>query len=345
MPTSRNAKRIEDIKSRKVKDDALESTMPVAKQAKRLAAPVATIPEADETAPPVARKSRKKATQLQPDDYCPMIYEASCRDSRLVMDVAIFRLSKNIKRANTTITYHLPDGFVRVVSGPLGMASVYDYDLVLMAASHLTEAMNRFREGKGKKPGQIFRPTIKDVLTFCGKEDGGHQRAAVIGALDRLSTTQVKIERVRNVKGTSKLITEGENLIGPFKVISHAKTKTIESLAFRIADWMYEEITNGHQPDVLAVNPNYFQLESGVARFLYRLARKTAGKNSACWSFGLLYERSGSESPRNGFNRMLRTLIRKNQMPDYVLAEEQGRDDALLRMVHRSQAEQWKADD
>lgn len=314
MPTTRKAKRLEEIKSRKVQ--YCPSPVP----AKNLA-----------------------PTALMPEDCSPTIYGTRCRDNRSIMDVAVFRLSKGEKRPNTTITYHLPDGFIRVMSGPLGMASAHDYDLVLMAASHLTEGMNRFREGKGQRPDQVFKTKIKDVLKFCRRDDGGKQREAVISALDRLSTTQVKIERVRDVRGVSKLITEGENLIGPFKVISHVRTKRLESLEFRIADWMYEEITQGLQPDVLSVNPDYFLLESGLARYLYRLARKTAGTDTATWSFGLLYERSGSDSKRIGFNRMLRNLIKKDVMPDYSLAEVQGAKDSMLRMVNRALVERWKA--
>ena len=57
------------------------------------------------------------------------------------------------------IRYDLPDGgYVEVSSGHYGMASVWDYDLVLMAISHLTESMNRYREGRGEKPGRVYKP-------------------------------------------------------------------------------------------------------------------------------------------------------------------------------------------
>lgn len=72
------------------------------------------------------------------------------------MDVAVFRLSKKDKRAGELIRYDLPDGYVEVSAGAHGMASAWDYDIVLMMVSHLTEAMNRYREGKGGKPGECF---------------------------------------------------------------------------------------------------------------------------------------------------------------------------------------------
>ena len=36
--------------------------------------------------------------------------------------------------------------------GRKGMALVWDYDLVLMGISHITEAMNRYRAGRGESP-------------------------------------------------------------------------------------------------------------------------------------------------------------------------------------------------
>jgi len=283
----------------------------------------------------------RKSSPIQPDFFIPMLYDVGARDSRGVMDVAVFRLSKNESRANSVIRYELPDGHVQVSSGVYGMASVWDYDIVLMAVSHLTEAMNQYRAGKGDKPGQVFRPHIGDVLTFCEKNVGGNQKDSVVDALMRLSTTHVSIERTRSVGDQPITITEGENLIGPFKVVSSPKGKQVEFVEIKIADWMYEEITQGHKPDVLTVHPDYFKISQGVARFVYRLARKAAGKDMAVWGFKTLYERSGSMGPFKEFSRILRKVIQANDLPEYDLTEEEGQMGPVLRMVHRSVAEQW----
>ena len=115
------------------------------------------------------------AADCQPDFFVPTLYDVGARDSRSIMDVAVFRLSKRDKRAGEVIHYELTDGYVEVKAGPDGMASVWDYDLVLMMVSHMTEAMNRYREGKGEKPGRVYRPHISDILKFCRRVDGGRQ--------------------------------------------------------------------------------------------------------------------------------------------------------------------------
>jgi len=64
------------------------------------------------------------------------------------------------------------------------MASVWDYDIVLMAISHLTDAMNRYREGRGEKPSRIFLPHVSEILKFCRRSDGGRQYEEIEGGVE-----------------------------------------------------------------------------------------------------------------------------------------------------------------
>lgn len=299
-------------------------------------------PEQKRAEKPASSLRAKPRGDEQGDFFTPALYDVGARDSRGVMDVAVFRLSKKDKRANSIIRYDLPDGFVEVSSGVYGMASVWDYDIVLMAVSHLTDAMNRYRDGKGEKPVQIFKPHISDVLKFCRKDNGGNQKDAVVPALQRLSTTHVVIERTKTVKGKPITLTEGENLIGPFKVISNPATKKVEYVEIKIADWMYQEVTQGTKPDVLTVHPDYFLIDPALGRFVYRLARKAAGKDSATWGFKTLYQRSGSAGTPKEFNRMLREIIQANDLPEYHLVEDEGQMGPMLVMIHRAALDQYK---
>lgn len=333
--TNRNALKVAEMQARSVQVDLLAAVATPEADAQPVAAPA----EKKVTTP--SRRKRAVSTS-QGDFFTPVLYDVGARDNRGLMDVAVFRLSKKDKRPNSVIRYDLPDGFVEVSSGPHGMASVWDYDIVLMAISHLTEAMNRYRSGKGEKPSQTFRPHIGDILKFCRKENGGNQKDAVVGALQRLSTTYVGYERTNMLRGKMRTTTEGETLIGKTKTISAAKSGKIEYVEIKIADWMYDEITQGVKPDVLTVHPDYFLSESGIGRFVYRLARKGAGKDTALWGFKTIYERSGSQGSLKEFNRMLRELIADDNLPEYSLAEEEGKEGPMLRMVHRSQADKYK---
>lgn len=273
----------------------------------------------------------------QPDFFVPTLYDVSTKDSRSIMDVAVFRLSKREKRAGEVIRYELSDGYVEVKAGPDGMASIWDYDLVLMMVSHLTEATNRFREGRGEKPGRTYRPHVSEILKFCRRGDGGRQSDEVEGALDRLKGTTIKSVRESPAANGRRPMREvkAEGLISDYTVISQTDTGKIAAVEIEAPRWLYKEVTEGKRPDVLTVHPDYFLIEPGIGRFVYRLARRAAGKQEACWAFQTVYERSGSAGSFKEFCRLLRRIIMANDLPEYLLHEEAGQAGPLLRMTHR----------
>ncbi|WP_138763824.1 replication initiator protein A [Pseudomonas lactis] len=94
-------------------------------------------------------------------------------------------------------------------------------------------------------------------------------------------------------------------------------------------------VTSGAKPDVLTVHRDYFLIGSGLGRFLYRLARRAAGKTDAKWAFKTIYEHSGSAGPFNKFCFKLREIIKANELPEYTLQEEAGQKGPLLVMRHK----------
>ncbi len=288
---------------------------------------------------PASSVRQPPKAESQPDFFAPALYDVGTKDSRSIMDVAVFRLSKKDKRPGDIIRYDMPDGFVQVSAGPAGMASVWDYDIVLMAVSHLTASVDRWRTGKGDKPSRVFRPNVADILKFCRRGDGGKQHDDLVAALTRLSTTHVAVERTRkNRSGRVITVSEGEALISRYRVVSGADTGKVDAVEIELPDWIYREVVEMDRPDVLTVHPDYFLIEPGVARFLYRLARRAAGKGQAIWSFRTIYEHSGSAGTFKEFSRMLRKLIEANDLPEYVIAEQQGQSGPMLVMEHRSAA-------
>ncbi|HBP0933382.1 TPA: replication initiator protein A [Pseudomonas aeruginosa] len=295
--------------------------------------------EADQERRPAAHSSQPATLVRKPpkgdeqsDFFAPTLYDVGTRDSRSVMDVAVFRLSKKDKRAGELVRYDLPDGYVEVSAGAHGMASVWDYDIVLMLVSHLTEAMNRYREGKGDKPGRVFRPHVSDILKFARRGDGSRQVEEVEAALDRLRGTTIKTVRENGKFRT----TEAEGLIARYRVLSRTDTKRISSVEIEAPEWIYREVVDGKRPEVLTVHPDYFLIEPGIGRYLYRLARRAAGRTEAKWSFATIYERSGSTGTLKKFTENLRKIITANDLPEYTLTEEPGQSGPQLIMRHRN---------
>jgi replication initiator protein A len=186
----------------------------------------------ENTLPHKSHIRQAPSSEKQTDIFVPTLYDVGTRDSRSIMDVAVFRLSKREKRAGEIIRYDLPDGYVEVKAGPDGMASIWDYDIVLMLISHLTDAMNRYCEGKEDKPGHTFRPHVGEILKFCRKGDGGRQIEEVERALDRLRGTTIKSVRERPAIGGKRGLREikTEGLIGDYTVLSYTDTGKIAAV-------------------------------------------------------------------------------------------------------------------
>ncbi len=127
-----------------------------------------------------------------------------------------------------------------------------------------------------------------------------------------------------------------EGLIARYRVLSRTDTKKIASVEIEAPEWIYREVVEGKKPDVLTVHPDYFLIEPGIGRFLYRLARRAAGQTQAKWSFQSIYERSGSTGTLKKFSENLRKVITANDLPEYDLREEAGQSGPQLIMSHRN---------
>ncbi len=337
---ARPGETFEQTETRLRAEDAARDQEEAQAKAKARAAALAASAERErkETAAKAAPSSVRKppSGDEQADFFVPSLYDVGGRDNRSIMDVAVFRLSKRDKRAGEMIRYELPDGFVEVTAGPYGMASVWDYDIVLMMVSHLTEAMNRYREGKGDKPGRTFKPHVSDILKFARRGDGSRQVEEVEAALDRLKGTTVKTVRERTGANDRKMRqTEAEGLINRYSVLSRTDSGRVSAVEIEAPQWIYQEIVGGKQPDVLTVHPDYFLIDPGIGRFVYRLARRSAGKGAAKWSFQTIYKHSGSTGTFSKFRENLRKIIRANDLPEYALREEPGQSGPQLIMTHR----------
>ena len=322
-------------------EDAAREQEEAQAKAKARAAAIAASAERERKEAPAAKAPppsvrKPPSGDEQADFFVPSLYDVGGRDNRSIMDVAVFRLSKTDKRAGEVIRYELPDGYVEVKAGPDGMASVWDYDIVLMMVSHLTEAMNRYRDGKADKPGKTFRPHVSDILKFARRGDGSRQVEEVERALDRLKGTTIKTVRERTgANGRKMREVEAEGLINRYSVLSRTDSDRVSAVEIEAPQWIYQEIVGGKQPDVLTVHPDYFLIDPGIGRFVYRLARRAAGKGAAKWSFQTLYERSGSTGTFKKFCQNLRKIIERDDLPEYQLREAPGQSGPQLVMTHR----------
>ena len=282
-------------------------------------------------AKPVLRQP--PANDYQPDFFVPSLCDISIKDGIGLMDVAVFRLARNQRRKGEMLRHELPGAIIEVTSSAYGMATIEDYDLVLMAISHLAVATRDYKAGRAPKPSRTFRPHAVDIFKFRRRKRGGKQYKELEGTLDRLKTTSIKIMRT---DARSKLReSDGFGLLQGYRVVSRTDTGRVASVEMTIPEWIYHSVMNHENPEVLTIDPDYFLLTGGLARFVYRLARKAAGQGEARFLFSTVHTRSGSTRTLGGFADDLRQIIAADTLPGYTLREEQARDGAVLVMSAR----------
>ena len=86
-------------------------------------------------------------------------------------------------------------------------------------------------------------------------------------------------------------------------------------------DWMFRALVKDRR--VLTINPTYFDLESGVARRLYELARKHAG-DQPVWKISLdkLARKVGTVRDVRRFKHDLKRVVERDALPDYRVSIE-----------------------
>jgi len=119
------------------------------------------------------------------DLFLPNIVDLKFRDQKDTMERPFFSLSKS-KRMKP-IEYHNDNDGIFVTVQPhqdYGMATIWDADVLIWAASVLSDMKNR---GMNDIPRELkFQP--HDLLRVIGRTTGGKDYAQLRGSLDRLKS-------------------------------------------------------------------------------------------------------------------------------------------------------------
>src|SRR5690606_15120333 len=122
----------------------------------------------------------------QLDPFIVAAGDASPRDQRDLMERPFFSLAK--AKRTTPILYEAGDVRVEVFAVPEhGMATIWDADVLIWAASQIVEA-----ENQGFKTSRFLRFTPYQLLTAIGRETGARDYKLLKGALTRLQATVIR---------------------------------------------------------------------------------------------------------------------------------------------------------
>ncbi|MGV1943765.1 replication initiator protein A [Agrobacterium sp. 22-211-1] len=232
--------------------------------------------------------------------------DASPRDQRDLMERPFFSLAK--ARRVAPILYEVGDQRVEVHALPEhGMATIWDADVLIWAASQIVEAENR-----ELRTSRFLRFTPYQLLQAVGRATGAREYRLLKGALARLQSTVVRTT-IRHGEHWRRhqfsWINEWEELT--------TRNGRVEGMEFVLPDWFYRGVVD--RSLVLTIDPLYFKLTGGIERWLYRVARKHAGHQKHGWLFEIahLHQKSGSLARISDFALDLRRIASRQPLPGY----------------------------
>ena len=269
--------------------------------------------------------SRRLITPSERSKLDPFVVatgDASPRDQRDLMERPFFSLGK--AKRTTPILYEAGGTRVEVYAVPEhGMATIWDADVLIWAASQIVEA-----ENLGFKTSRFLRFTPYQLLMAIGRQTGARDYKLLKGALARLQSTVIRTTIRQNEhwrRHQFSWINEWEECT--------TRDGRVEGMEFVLPDWFYRGVID--RSLVLTIDPAYFRLTGGIERWLYRVARKHAGRQKQGWLFDIphLHEKSGSLAKVADFAFDIRRIVLRQPLPGYRLRIERDGRRELLRIL------------
>lgn len=230
------------------------------------------------------------------------------RDIMVLMEIPFVSLSKN---RTAPIVYESKDGTSKVnISCHTGhyLASIYDWDIILLVSSKLQETINNSSD----VPPRTLIISRSDLLKALYKHDGKTNKKELEASLARLQLTGIET----TIHNEDYRYRAGFGFLDSWR---YTGRKDIKEFSITLSEWLYE--ITCCKGSLLKVDPRYFELTSGLKRFLYRTARKHVGVQNEGWKFTVqtLYEKSGSERAFKKFKHDLKKAVIDNDIPSYAL--------------------------
>ena len=259
------------------------------------------------------RRLRSERDQLElfralPGDLAP-------RDAQDLMTYPFFSLAKTHRI--TPIDFRMNEIAIRVEAvAEHGMATIWDADVLIWAASQIVEARDA-----GLRTSRLMAARPREILTFTGRGTSARDYHRLKAALDRLQSTTI----ATSLRQISERRMHRFSWINEWteRADAHGNADGIDLI---VPDWFYRAVLDDAL--VLTIDRRYFALTGGVERWLYRVVRKHAGRQSHGWRFEFrhLHAKSASLSPFKRFAFELRDIVRRQPLPGYrLLIEHDGR--------------------
>ncbi len=260
---------------------------------------------------------RPSSERAQLELFRAMPGDLAARDAQDLMAYPFFSLAKTPRTA--PIDFRSGEVGIRVeATAQHGMATIWDADVLIWAASQIVEARDA-----GLRPSRLMAATPYEILTFIGRSVGARDYARLKAALDRLqSTTVATTIRQPNSRRMHRF-----SWINEWKETADGSGRPY-GLELILPDWFFAGVID--HALVLTIDPQYFALTGGLERWLYRLVRKHGGRQIGGWVFDFrhLHAKSGSLSRFSDFALDVRRIAQRQALPGYRLRVRRLRNGA-----------------
>ena len=247
------------------------------------------------------------------------------RDQRDTMERPFFSLVKRPRMM--PIEYNVGGTTVRVSPSEHGIATIWDADILIWAATQIIEALDR-----GAEASRTIRFHPHELLKGIRRQLGGDQYRKMLDAIRRLHTTTVET----NIRPPGRTKRSSFHWIEKWTAEESPDGKPL-GMTITLAEWLYEGIVE--EGGILSIHEDYFLLTGGIERWLYRVARKHAGRQETGWQFTMkqLWEKSGSSARPADFAIDVRKIVAADDLPEYTLSiRRNGEGEEIVSMVRRS---------
>jgi plasmid replication initiation protein len=260
---------------------------------------------------------------VQLDIFTVNTVDPPWRDNRDAMEYPFLSLQKGrtkaikYRKGDVSLSVHAPAEF--------GLASIWDWDVIIFAASHLNDAIEA-----GLTPSPWIRFVPYDCMRQVGRHTGGQNYKELANAVRRLRmTTVITNIRYDDNAGEERPFSWLTDYRIPKKYTRLHLTPDAPDgepdpsrpWELELAPWLYNAILR--RKDILAVHPDYFRLSGGLERWLYRLARKAVPDKAEVpaihFRMDTLHKQSGTTRPLRNFAGDIRKMAETQPLPEYGL--------------------------
>lgn len=232
------------------------------------------------------------------------------KDDIASMEHPVYSLTKH--SGQRTLVYERNGCTIKIETGPHGLPTILDKDIMLYLTSALMRAKSR-----GEQLSKTVRFSIYDYLIATNRSTGGSQYQLLVDGLRRLNGTVIET----NIKTNETEIIEGFGIIDKWNVVTKPdKDGKPIAIQVKLSDWSYNSILGN---EVLTIDKDYFKLGKPTERRLYELARKHCG-NQAAWHIKLetLKEKMGTTALIRKLRFNIKKTAETNHLPEYNIAIE-----------------------